>query len=95
MSNKDVSKDVLNVVKKKTGKSVSEKDIQKLASTVKPSTLQSEASLRQLIKQVSGLVNTQVSESTIKEIISAVNDSKMNPNNIEQLVKMMTKKKQG
>jgi hypothetical protein len=93
MSNKDVSKDVLNVVKKKTGKSVSEKDIQKLASTVKPSTLQSEASLRQLIKQVSGLVNTQVSESTIKEIISAVNNSKMNPNNIEQLVKMMTGKK--
>jgi uncharacterized protein YpuA (DUF1002 family) len=93
MSNKDVSKDVLNVVKKKTGKSVSEKDIQKLASTVKPSTLQSEASLRQLIKQVSGLVNVQVSESTVNEIISAVKSSKMNANNIEQLVKMMTGKK--
>jgi uncharacterized protein YpuA (DUF1002 family) len=93
MSNKEVSKDVLNVVKKKTGKSVSEKDIQKLASTVKPSTLQSEASLRQLIKQVSGLVNVQVSESTVNEIISAVKSSKMNANNIEQLVKMMTGKK--
>jgi uncharacterized protein YpuA (DUF1002 family) len=93
MSNKDVSKDVLNVVKKKTGKNVSEKDIQKLASTVKPSTMQSESSLRQLIKQVSGLVNVQVSESTVNEIISAVKSSKMNPDNIEQLVKMMTKKK--
>jgi uncharacterized protein YpuA (DUF1002 family) len=93
MSNKDVSKDVLNVVKKKTGKSVSEKDIQKLASSVKPSTLQSEASLRQLIHQVSGLVNVQVSENTINEIINAVKSSKMNPNNIEQLVKMMTGKK--
>jgi uncharacterized protein YpuA (DUF1002 family) len=93
MSNKDVSKDVLNVVKKKTGKSVSEKDIQKLANTVKPSTLQSEASLRQLIKQVSGLVSVQVSESTVNEIISAVKSSKMNANNIEQLVKMMTGKK--
>jgi uncharacterized protein YpuA (DUF1002 family) len=93
MSNKDVSKDVLNVVKKKTGKNVSEKDIQKLASTVKPSTLQSESSLRQLIKQVSGLVNVPVSENTVNEIINAVKSSKMNPNNIEQLVKMMTGKK--
>jgi uncharacterized protein YpuA (DUF1002 family) len=93
MSNKDVSKDVLNVVKKKTGKNVSEKDIQKLASTVKPSTLQSESSIRQLIKQVSGLVNVQVSESTVNEIINAVKSSIMNPSNIEQLVKMMTGKK--
>jgi uncharacterized protein YpuA (DUF1002 family) len=93
MSNKDVSKDALSVVKKKTGKNVSEKDIQKLASAVKPSTLQSEASLRQLIKQVSGLVNTQVSENTVNEIINAVKSSKMNPDNIEQLVKSMTGKK--
>ena len=81
------------MVKKKTGKSVSEKDIQKLAVTVKPSTLKSEASLRQLIKQVSGLVNTQVSESTVNEIINAVKSSKMNPDNVEQLMKMMSGKK--
>jgi hypothetical protein len=93
MGNKIVSKDVLNVVKKKTGKSVSEKDGQKLASAVKPSTLQSEASIRQLIKQVSGLVDIQVSESTVNEIIQAVKSSKMNPDNIEQLMKMMTGKK--
>ncbi|QGQ96897.1 hypothetical protein EHS13_19405 [Paenibacillus psychroresistens] len=93
MTNKDVSKDVLGVVKKKTGKSVTEKDIQKLAVTVKPSTLKSEASLRQLIKQVSGLVNTQVSESTVNEIINAVKNSKINPDNVEQLMKMMTGKK--
>jgi uncharacterized protein YpuA (DUF1002 family) len=93
MSNKDVSKDVLNVVKKKTGKTVSEKDIQKLASTVKSSTMQSESSLRQLIKQVSGLVNVNVSESTVNEILQAVKTSTINPNNIEQLVKMMSGKK--
>ena len=93
MSNKEVSKDVLNVVKKKTGKSVSEKDIQKLASGVKPSTLQSEASLRALIKQVSSLVNTPVSENTVNEIINAVKTSKMNPDNLEQLMKLMSGKK--
>lgn len=93
MANKDVSKDVLNVVKKKTGKSVSEKDIQKLASGVKPSTMQSEAQLRQLIKQVSSLVNAKVSEETINEIVQAVKGSKLDASNMQQLMAMMTKKK--
>ncbi|WP_223192523.1 stage VI sporulation protein F [Paenibacillus sedimenti] len=88
-----MSKDVLNVVKKKTGKSVTPKDIQKLASGVKPSTLQSEAQLRQLIKQVSGLVNVKVSEETINEIVHAVKSSKLDTNNMQQLMQMMMGKK--
>ncbi|MDQ0875110.1 uncharacterized protein YpuA (DUF1002 family) [Paenibacillus sp. V4I3] len=93
MSNKDISKDVLNVVKKKTGKSVTSKDIEKLASGVKPSTLQSEAQLRQLIKQVSGLVNVKVSEETINDIVQAVKSSKLDSNNMQQLMNMMMGKK--
>ncbi|WP_240413887.1 stage VI sporulation protein F [Paenibacillus periandrae] len=89
---KDVSKDVLNAVKKKTGKSVSEKDIHKLASGVKPSTLQSDAQLKQLIKQVSGLVNVPVSEATVNELIHAIKSSKMSASNMEQMVKMISKK---
>ncbi|MFD0694848.1 stage VI sporulation protein F [Paenibacillus sp. GCM10027628] len=88
-----MSKDVLNVVKKKTGKSVTSKDIQKIASGVKPSTLQSEAQLRQLIKQVSGLVNVKVSEETVNEIIQAVKSSKLDTNNMQQLMQMMLGKK--
>ncbi|MBP1961982.1 uncharacterized protein YpuA (DUF1002 family) [Paenibacillus aceris] len=93
MANKDMSKDVLNVVKKKTGKSVSPKDIERLASGVKPSTLQSETQLRQLIKQVSGLVNVKVSEETINDIIQAVKSSKLDSNNMQQLMNMMMGKK--
>lgn len=93
MTDKDMSKDVLNVVKKKTGKSVTSKDIQKIASGVKPSTLQSEAQLRQLIKQVSGLVNVKVSEETVNEIIQAVKSSKLDTNNMQQLMQMMLGKK--
>jgi uncharacterized protein YpuA (DUF1002 family) len=93
VANKDVSKDVLNVVKKKTGKSVTEKDIQKIASGVKPSTMQNEAQLRQLIKQVSGLVNVKVSEETVNEIIKAVKSSKLDPDNLNQLMSMMMGKK--
>ncbi|WP_010494963.1 stage VI sporulation protein F [Paenibacillus elgii] len=92
MADKNMPKDVLNVVKKKTGKSVSEKDIYKLASGVKPSTLQSDAQLRQLIKQVAGLVNVPVSDQTTNDLIQAIKGSKVSPDNLEQLMKMIMKK---
>ena len=85
---KNMPKDVLNVVKKKTGKSVSERDIKKLASTVKPSTMQSDAELRKLIKQVSNMVGVPVPESTVNEIISAVKRSG-GAGNLESIMKMM------
>lgn len=91
MSGKDLSKDVLGAVKNKTGKTVSPKSIQKLAETVQPSTMKSEEQLRQLIKQVAGLVNLNVSEETTREIIQAVKGSKINPNSMESLLKMMKK----
>ncbi|WNR42460.1 stage VI sporulation protein F [Paenibacillus roseipurpureus] len=93
MANKDMSKDVLSVVKKKTGKSVTSKDIEKIASGVKPSTMQSETQLRALIKQVSGLVNVKVSEETINDIVQAVKSSKLDTNNMQQLMNMMMGKK--
>ncbi|TBL79764.1 stage VI sporulation protein F [Paenibacillus thalictri] len=92
MAGKDLSKDVLNVVKKKTGKNISAQDINKLASGVKPSTMSSEAQLKQLIKQVSNMVKVPVSDATVNEIIQAVKSSKLNPGNMEQLMKMMMKK---
>jgi len=87
--NHDISKDVLNVVKKKTGKQVSKNEIYKLAGNVKPSTVQSEAQLRQLIKQVAGLVNAPVSDSTVNEIIRAIKSSKIDGKNLEQLIRTM------
>ncbi|PUA38562.1 hypothetical protein C8Z91_13230 [Paenibacillus elgii] len=92
MADKNMPKDVLNVVKKKTGKSVSEKDIYKLASGVKPSTLQSDTQLRQLIKQVAGLVNVPVSDQTTNDLIQAIKSSKVSTDNLEQLMKMIMKK---
>ncbi len=89
MAHKDYSKDVLNTVKKKTGKAVTPNQIQKLASEVKPSTVKNEAQLRKLIQQVSSMVNVPVSEATVREIVKAVQKSGMNPNNMEQMMKMM------
>lgn len=92
MADKNMPKDVLNVVKKKTGKNVSEKDIYKLASGVKPSTLQSDTQLRQLIKQVASLVKVPVSDQTTNELIQAIKSSKVGTDNLEQLMKMIMKK---
>lgn len=92
MANSNIGRDVLNTVKKRTGKSITQKDINKLASGVKPSTMQSEAELKKLIKQVSAMAGVPVSDSTVREIVSAVKKSGMNPNNMEQLMKMMMKK---
>ncbi|WP_136606202.1 stage VI sporulation protein F [Paenibacillus dokdonensis] len=89
---KNISKDVLNVVNKKSGKNISENAVKKLASTVKPSTMQNETQLRQLIKQVSAMANVPVSEDTIQDIVSAVKKSGMSTQNMESLMKLMMKK---
>jgi len=85
-------KDLLGAVNKKAGKNISENSIKKIAGGVTPNTMQSEAQMRQLIKQVSAMANIPVSEETIKEIISAVKKSGMNLNSLESMVKMMIKK---
>jgi hypothetical protein len=85
-------KDLLGAVNKKAGKNISENSIKKIASGITPSTLQSEAQIKQLIRQVSAMANIPVSDETIKEIVSTVKKSGMNLNSLESLVKMMVKK---
>ncbi|BFH13297.1 stage VI sporulation protein F [Paenibacillus melissococcoides] len=92
MSNNKFPKEALNKINKKAGKNITENQIKKLAGSVKPSTLQSEAQLRQLIKQVASVAKLPVTESTMNDIVSAVKKSGMNPNNMEALMKMMMKK---
>ncbi|MCM3040166.1 stage VI sporulation protein F [Paenibacillus motobuensis] len=86
------SKDALNAINKKSGKNITESTVKKLASSVKPSTMQNEAELRKLIKQVSAAAKVPVTESTINEIVSAVKKSGMNASNMQALMKMMIKK---
>ncbi|MBG9793620.1 hypothetical protein ABD76_14440 [Paenibacillus dendritiformis] len=92
MSSNKFPKEALNKINKKAGKNITENQIKKLAGSVKPSTLQSEAQLRQLIKQVAAVAKLPVTEATINDIVSAVKKSGMNPNNMEALMKMMMKK---
>ncbi|OPA81428.1 hypothetical protein BVG16_03715 [Paenibacillus selenitireducens] len=92
MANDNVSKNVLKTVNQKTGKHISENQIKKLASNVKPTTMQSESQLRDLIKQVSSMSKIPVSESTVNDIIKAVKGSGASMSNIESIMKMLTKK---
>ena len=89
---KDFSKDALNAINKKTGKNITEGAVKKLASTVKPVTMQNEAQLRQLIKQVSSMAKVPVSEDTIQDIINAVKKGGASSGTMESLMKMMLKK---
>ncbi|MNH95694.1 hypothetical protein D3C73_483430 [compost metagenome] len=87
-----ISNDALKAINKKTGKNITPGAVKKLASSVKPSTMQSEAELRKLIKQVAAMAKLPVTESTISEIVGAVKKSGMNPSNMEALMKLMMKK---
>lgn len=89
---KDLSKDVLNAVNKKTGKPVTENAVKKLASGVTENTMQSEDELRKLIQSVSAMAKVPVTEKTINDIVGAVKKSGMNMNNMEMLMKLMLKK---
>ncbi|WP_150271033.1 stage VI sporulation protein F [Paenibacillus tepidiphilus] len=89
---KDFSKDALNAINKKTGKNITPGAVKKLAGTVKPGTMQNEAQLRQLIKQVSAMAKVPVSETTVQEIVNAVKKGGANLGTMESLMKMMMKK---
>ncbi|MFD0586889.1 stage VI sporulation protein F [Paenibacillus sp. GCM10027627] len=89
---KGLPKDVLGAINKKTGKNISENAVKKLASGVDASTLQNEAELRKLIKQVSDMAKIKVPDSTVNDIVKAVKASGMNQSSLETLVKMMIKR---
>jgi len=89
---KNLSKDVLSAVNKKTGKHITESEVKKLASGVTNDTMQNEAELTKLIKQVSAMAKVPVSDKTINDIVKAVKASGMNMSNMETIMKMMMKK---
>ncbi|SFI56068.1 Stage VI sporulation protein F [Paenibacillus sp. UNC496MF] len=89
---KDIAKDVLSAVNKKTGKNITENAVKKLANGVNENTMQDEDELRKLIQSVSAMAKVPVSEKTINDIVGAVKKSGMNVNNMEMLMKLMLKK---
>jgi hypothetical protein len=91
MSQQGISKNVLNVVKKATGKQLSEQSLKKIASGVNQKTLQDGAELQKLIDKVSNLVNIPVSKETSNAIIKAVKKTG-SFDQLENMINMMMKK---
>lgn len=86
-------KDIMKNLQKSTKGKVTEQDILNLAGGLKPSDVTNEKSLRQLIMQVSAIANVPVSEQTVSQIVKAIKQSGMDPNNMEQLMKMIQSNK--
>jgi uncharacterized protein YpuA (DUF1002 family) len=91
MSRQEISKDVLNAVKKATGKPLSEQAVKTIASGINQKTIQNPAELRKLIDKVSKLVNIPVSNETANEIIKGVKKTG-NTEQLENMMKNMLKK---
>jgi hypothetical protein len=89
MSQKGMSKDLLNSIKKKSG--LSEQSIRNLASGVTQKTLQDEAQLRKLIQSISKTANIPVSSGTVAEIVRTVKRAG-GTDSIEKIIKNMIKK---
>ena len=89
---KNLPKDILSAINKKTGKGITENSVQKIASGVTANTMNDEAELRKLIKQVSEMAHVKVTESTVNDIVKAVKASGMNAASMESLMKIMLKK---
>jgi len=92
MAGKNLSKDVLSAINKKTGKHITENAIQKIANGVTTDTMKNDAELRKLIRRVADMASVPVSESTMNDIVKAIKASGMNPSNMEALINMMMKK---
>ncbi|MCM3633080.1 MULTISPECIES: stage VI sporulation protein F [Paenibacillus] len=88
---KDLSKDVLGAIKRKTGKNISTTSVSKVASTVQPDTLENDVELRKLIKRVATMANIKLTDAKINEIAHTIQSSGVKTSNLESLMKIMMK----
>lgn len=88
---KDLSKDVLGAIKRKTGKNITANSVGKVANTVQPNTLENEAELKKLIRRVADMANIKLSDAKLNEVAKTIQSSGMKTSNLESLMKMMIK----
>ena len=89
---KNIPKDVLGAINKKTGKNITESAVKKIASGVDSGTMKDEAELRKLIKQVAAMAKIKLNEETMNDIVRTVKATGMSSSGMESFIKMMMKK---
>jgi hypothetical protein len=79
--------------KLKNKANVSENQLKSLASQVNPNDLQDEKKVRALINQVSKLAGVAVSKEKEEMIVNYLLTNKLNPNDMQQMIKMFMQPK--
>ena len=89
--NKKGSNDIFDQIKKKTN--VSEHAIKSLANQINPQDLQDEKKIRALIAQVAALAGVPVSKEKEDKIVNYFIKNKLNPNDMQSMIKMFMQPK--
>lgn len=81
--------DILQKLNKKTGKHITSKDIQNVAKQVKPTTLENEQQLKQLVQSVGAMAGIKVPPKIVSEIVKSVQNGALNTGQMDQMIRKM------
>lgn len=84
---------IFNNMNKHTKKTVTPQDIQRVAKTIKPSTLQDEQQMRQLVRSIGEMAGIKVPDKTVREIAKMVHGGQIPAGQLEQVIRTLTKPK--
>lgn len=84
---------IFNSVNKHTNKTVTPQDIQRVAKNIKPSTLQDEQQMRQLVRNIGEMAGIKVPDKTVREIAKMVQGGQIPSGQLEQMIRALTRPK--
>jgi hypothetical protein len=73
----------------RTGKNITSKDIQNVAKQVKPTTIQNEQQLRQLVHSVGAMAGVKVPPKLVNDIVSSIQNGALQSGQMEQMIRKM------
>lgn len=81
--------DLLKKMSSRTGKNITSKDIQNVAKQVKPTTIQNEQQLRQLVHSVGAMAGVKVPPKLVNDIVSSIQNGALQSGQMEQMIRKM------
>lgn len=81
--------DILQKLNNKTGKHITNKDIQNVAKQVKPTTLENEHQLKQLVQSVGAMAGIKVPPKIVNDIVKSIQNGSLNTGQMDQMIRKM------
>lgn len=91
MSNR--TNDLLQKLNSRTGKKITSRDIQNVAKQVKPTTMENEQQLRQLVHSVGAMAGMKVPPKIVNEIVDSIQKGALQSGQMEQMIRKMMNQK--